>query len=299
MQPLSFESITVDEIDLPVLHEKKVTCSILRLDKIHPIISGNKWFKLKYYLEAARKSGKNCLVTFGGAYSNHIIATAAAGDIFSLKTIGIIRGEKPKELSFTLQQAIDHGMTLIFAGREGYRNKKVPEQIEKQEEVFVINEGGYGTNGVKGASEILSYCAKENYSHVACAVGTSTMMAGLIRASHSTQQVVGIPVLRNNIDLEKALNELLSPEQQGKRFKMIHDYHFGGYAKCNSELIDFMNEFYKSTSIPTDFVYTAKLIYGILDMVKHNHFPGGSNLLLIHSGGLQGNRSLPKGSLIF
>jgi 1-aminocyclopropane-1-carboxylate deaminase len=300
MQPLSFESITVDEIDLPILKEKNIRLSALRLDKVHPVISGNKWFKLKYYLEDLRHSGTKHIVTYGGAYSNHIIATAAAGKLSELETTGIIRGERPKNLSHTLLQATEYGMELIFIGREAYRNKKLPSEIlHYGDDIFIIDEGGYGINGAKGAAEILSYCEKENYSHIACAVGTSTMMAGLIKASLPEQEIIGVSVLKNNMSLENALCNLLSPEERKKKFQLIHEYPFGGYAKYNNELINFVNEFYKNTNIPTDFVYTAKLFYGMFDMIKNNLFPAGSNILVIHSGGLQGNFSLPKGTLIF
>ena len=299
MQPLSFESITIDEIDLPFLHEQEVRCSVLRIDKIHPAISGNKWFKLKYYLEEARSINKKWIVTFGGAYSNHIVAVAAAGKSFELETIGIIRGERPTTLSFTLQQAMDHGMNLFFVSRAQYQNKTLPPEIRDQQQIYLINEGGYGKKGAKGAAEILRHCEKENYSHITCAVGTSTMMAGLIIGSLPSQEIIGIPVLRNRIDLENALHELLDPDAKSKKFRMIHDYHFGGYAKCNAELITFMNDLYKNTKIPTDFVYTGKLLYAIFSLIRNNFFPTGSHLLVVHSGGLQGNRSLPQGSLIF
>jgi len=299
MRPLSFESITVDEIDLPLLHEKKVRCAVLRIDKIHPIISGNKWFKLKYYLDEAKSTGKKCIATFGGAYSNHIIATAAAGELSNLQTIGIIRGDRPMTLSSTLEQATRHGMNLFFLSREQYSKKTVPAEIKDQEQIYFINEGGYGGMGAKGATEILNYCHKENYSHLACAVGTSTMMSGLITASTPLQEIIGVPVLKDRTDVEKALFVLLGREGKIKKFRMIHDYHFGGYAKCNQELISFMNDLYQNTAIPTDFVYTGKLFFGIFDLIRNNFFPEGSRLLVVHSGGLQGNRSLPRGSLIF
>lgn len=299
MQALSFESITVDEPDLQFLKEKGIRLAVLRVDKIHPLISGNKWFKLKYYLKDANKQGKDHLVTFGGAYSNHIVALAAAGRLCGFKTSGIIRGEKPQKLSPALQHATDCGMELFFMSREDYRDRKLPLEIKNADGVYVINQGGYGINGVEGASEILDYCQKQKYSHIGCAVGTSTMMAGLIKAGLPSQKIIGIPVLKNNITLEDELRGLLSPEEKNKRFQMIHGYDFGGYAKCNPHLIHFMNEFYKTTSIPTDFVYTGKLFYGIVDMIKNDLFPRGSSVLVVHSGGLQGNSSLPGGSLIF
>ena len=269
MQALQFESITVDKIDLPVLKEKAVSINVLRLDKIHPVISGNKWFKLNCYLKNANAEQKKRLITFGGAYSNHIVATAAAGKLFGFKTTGIIRGERPEVLSHTLLLAIEYGMGLFFLSREDYHNKVLPLEIQKQtDDICLINEGGYGIDGAEGAKEILEYCTKENYSHIACAVGTSTMMAGLIQASLPDQQVIGISVLKNNMDRQNDLVNLLSANERSKSFKIIHDYHFGGYAKHPPVLLHFMNEFYKTTSVPTDFVYTAKLVYGITDSDK-------------------------------
>jgi len=300
MQSLLFESITVDEIDLPAIREKNIRVSVLRLDKIHPVISGNKWFKLKYYLEEARDQQKNHIVTFGGAYSNHIIATAAAGKLYGLRTSGIIRGEQPQKLSHTLLLAKEYGMQLIFTNREEYRNKKIPKEIRgSSDNIYLINEGGYGRLGVKGAAEILDQCKKENFSHFACAVGTSTMMAGLVQASLPYQETIGIAVLKGAAGLKQELFDLLLPGERNKKSQLVPDHHFGGYAKHKRELINFMNEFYKKTSIPTDFVYTGKLFYAILDMIRKNLFPKNSNILIVHSGGLQGNFSLPKRTLIF
>jgi len=300
MQSLLFGSITVDEIDLPATKEKNIRVSVLRLDKIHPVISGNKWFKLKYYIEDAKSQKKEHIVTFGGAYSNHIIATAAAGKLYGFMTSGIIRGEQPKKLSHTLLRAKEYGMQLIFVSREEYRTKKPPKEIEGlSEEIYFINEGGYGQLGVTGAAEILDHCKKENFSHIGCAVGTSTMMAGLIKASLSQQETIGIAVIKNEISLKDELLSLLSPEEKRKKFRLATGYDFGGYAKHKTELINFMNEFYKNSSIPTDFVYTGKLFFGISDMIKKDLFPQNSNILIVHSGGLQGNFSLSKRTLIF
>jgi 1-aminocyclopropane-1-carboxylate deaminase len=300
MQDLQFDSITVDEIDLPVLKEKNISVAILRLDKIHPVVSGNKWFKLKYHLKNAQAKRKKHLVTFGGAYSNHIIATAAAGQLLHYKKTGIIRGERPPKLSHTLLHALDFGMDLFFLSREDYRKKILPPEIKSQsDDIYLINEGGYGMEGAEGAKDILEYCIKESYSHIACAVGTSTMMAGLIKASSPQQKIIGVSVLRNNMGLQNDLIKLLSDSERNKDYTILYDYHFGGYAKHSPNLLSFMNEFYNSTSVPSDFVYTAKLFYGIMDLIKTNFFPEESKLLLIHSGGLQGNESLQKGTLIF
>lgn len=299
MQPLLFEAITVDEVYLPLLKEKNVRLSVLRLDKMHPIISGNKWFKLKYHLIKASDEKKDTIITFGGAYSNHIIATAAAGKLFGYKTIGIIRGERPKALSHTLLQAMAYEMELIFVNREEYRNKEIPAAIGENDKAYSINEGGYGPEGARGAAEILDYCKKENYSHIACALGTSTMMAGLVKASLPYHEVIGISVIKSKITPGNHLNALLSSGDHLKKYRINETYIFGGYARQTPELIHFMNGFYKDSSIRTDFVYTGKLFFAITDMIKNNEFPGGSHVLGIHSGGLQGNLSLPPVTLIF
>ncbi len=300
MQSLLFDSITVDEVDLSAVKEKNIRVTVLRLDKIDRVISGNKWFKLKYYLEDAKKQKKSNIVTFGGAYSNHIVATAAMGKECGFRTSGIIRGEQPQKLSHTLLEAMEYGMRLIFTSREDYRRKRLPDDLEKRSsEIYLINEGGYGLPGAKGASEILDHCQKEGFSHIACAVGTSTMMAGLVKASLPHQETIGVSVINEGASVKESLLNLLSLEERNKKFQLVTGYHFGGYAKHKIELINFMNELYKETSIPTDFVYTGKLFFAISDMIRNDLFPINSNILIVHSGGLQGNFSLPKRTLIF
>lgn len=295
MQELSFQNITTDFITDPLFSEKNIEVAVLRLDKIHPVISGNKWFKLQFYLQEAKQLQKKTIVTFGGAWSNHIIATAAACKQNELNSIGIIRGEESAQLSSTLRYAKELGMQLLFINRDDYGNKKIPEALIK-EEYYFITEGGYGEKGAEGATTILDHCEKNNFTHYCCAVGTGTMMAGLILASSKDQQVIGTSILKNNFELEEKIKALLHQEQN---FQLHHDYHFGGYAKYNNELIRFMNEWYRRSNIPSDFVYTGKLFFAIHDLINKNYFPSGSKILIIHSGGLQGNASLPKGTLIF
>ena len=290
---LAFDKITVDTISLAKHNE--ITADVLRLDQIDPVISGNKWFKLRYYLEEARSQKKKGIVTFGGAWSNHIIATAAACQMNGLRSIGIIRGEEPRQLSPTLLRAKEMGMQLVFISRPDYQSKEIPAAIQP-EEYYIIHEGGYGIMGARGASTILEHC-RDNYTHYCCAVGTGTMMAGIINQSKSEQKTIGISVLKNNTGLEEMIQALVI--NKNDNWKLIHDYPFGGYAKHQPALLRFMNEFYGQTGIPSDFVYTGKLFYAINDLVEKNYFPAGSRLLLIHSGGLQGNESLPPGSLIF
>jgi 1-aminocyclopropane-1-carboxylate deaminase/D-cysteine desulfhydrase-like pyridoxal-dependent ACC family enzyme len=278
--------LSIDPVTLPELTEHRLTAHVLRLDKIHPVISGNKWFKLKSHLHAAMKKPGQHIITFGGPWSNHIIAAAFAAQQAGLRATGIIRGEQPAALSDTLRQAAGYGMQLEFISREAYRAKDTPAFLEqlraKWPGAWVIPEGGAGPLGVKGSEEILRAVDKSQYTHILCAIGTGTMYQGLVNASAPGQIVIGVPVLKGM-----------------KAFSDLPDYHFGGYARYTTELLDFMNRWYRSTGIPSDFVYTGKLFYAALDSVHKNLFPPDSRLLLIHSGGLQGNRSLPPGVLDF
>lgn len=296
MQDINLNNITLDKLSLLEFSAKNIEVSVLRLDKIHPVISGNKWFKLRYYLEEAKALHKKKIVTFGGAWSNHIIATAAACQINGFEATGIIRGEEASELSPTLKLAKEMGMNLIFISREDYSKKKIPEEINNDDYYF-ISEGGYGIKGTAGAATILDNVEKENYSHICCAAGTGTMTAGLVQASGKQNKIVAVCVLKNNFEMEQQVRSLLPGNEMN--FDVIHDYNFGGYAKHNTELIQFMNEFYRTTSIPSDFVYTGKLFYAIHDLIATDYIPSGSRLLVIHSGGLQGNASLNNGTLIF
>ncbi len=289
-------NITPEKISLDLFFKKNIQAYVLRLDKIHPVISGNKWFKLRYYIEDAIRQNKKTIVTFGGAWSNHIIATAAACKEAGLNSIGIIRGEKANQLSPTLSQAKEFGMNLIFIKREDYHYKKIPVELN-EDDYYLINEGGYGIKGAEGAATILDNFDHKNYTHVCCAVGTGTMLAGLTNKILFLQKTIGISILKNNISLDEKVKVLLINKE--KNFEIIHDYYFGGYAKYTAALINFMNEFYQQTNIPSDFVYTGKLFYAIANLIKNDFFLPNSKLLIIHSGGLQGNASLKEGTLIF
>ena len=275
--------------------------NVLRTDLIHPVISGNKWYKLKEYLKDAICLNKKIILTFGGAYSNHIVATAAAAKHHGFQSVGIIRGEKAATLSHTLQFATEDGMRLYFNSRELYKTKTIPDEVfsdHAEQDIYIVGEGGYGKKGVEGAKAILDQANTSQYSHLIAATGTGTTLAGMIEASAPEQQVIGISVFKNNFSLQQQIRNLISIENQN-RFTLVHDYHFGGYAKYNTMLTDFMNVWYKKTQIPSDFVYTGKLFFAVHDLIQHNFFSEGSKILVIHSGGLQGNQSLPKGTLIF
>jgi len=285
----------------PLFDKKGLHVDVLRIDLIHPIISGNKWFKLKYHLQEAKRSGKTGLVSFGGAFSNHLLATACAAALEGMESVAIVRGEEPADYSPTLLQLQHYGMQLIFVSREAYKNKtELQDNLSARfKNYYWINEGGQSDWGIKGAAEILRLVPGSDHTHIICAVGTGTMMAGLINSSLPHQRVIGIPVLKIPNHQDNDLHSFLKKNTNNDRYTILYDYHGGGYAQKNDLLIQFMNAFYKQHLIPTDFVYTGKLFKAIYQLANQDYFPAGSKLLMIHSGGLQGNRSLPEDCLLF
>ena len=281
---------------LPSFGTEYIKVSTLRTDLIHPIVSGNKWFKLRFYLEEAKRLKCNTIASFGGAYSNHIVALAAVCKLNGLESVGFIRGELNNSPS--LQEAKELGMQLYFISREDYKYKEVVMEKYANEAWFWINEGGYGINGALGAATILTARDCTAFTHIICACGTGTMLAGIVKGSNEDQSVIGISVLKNNHELNQMVKAILPPKTH-KEFTTIHDYHFGGYAKHPVELIDYMNCLFKREQVPTDIVYTSKLFYATQELIQQNYFNHNSNILIIHSGGLQGNRSLAPGSLLF
>jgi 1-aminocyclopropane-1-carboxylate deaminase len=295
VKPPSF----IEPLKWPELVLQNSSADTLRLDKIHPIISGNKGFKLTEHLRLAAASPHDLVITFGGAWSNHLVATAYAAKQAGLKAIGIVRGEQPFALSSTLQDAAAYGMQLEYISRQDYAEKDKPHfqqaLTRRYPGAYIIPEGGGGWPGVCGSEAILC----KTYTHIVCALGTGTTWMGLIRAARPGQTVVGVPVLKG-IDTIAAVDrrQWLTPEQT-TRASLLTGYHFGGYGRHPQPLLDFMNRLYAETGIPTDIVYTGKLFYAVRDSLIRHAFPARSRLLIIHSGGLQGNRSLPPGSLDF
>lgn len=297
---MQYENIITQTIAADFMGSDQVHIDVLRLDLLHPVISGNKWFKLKYHLHDALEKNAEAIATFGGAYSNHIVATAYACNMHDVPGIGIIRGEEPRHLSHTLQAAKDAGMHLHFVSRAGYQNTEKLKEGFSFPNIYWISEGGYGAYGMRGAKEIMQYVNDaSSYTHIVCAVGTATMMAGLVSAAKHQQKVVGFSTMKNNTALEHELKALLNNNDLQKDFCICHDFHFGGYAKHSSALIQFMNETWQQHHLPLDFVYTAKAFYGLQQFIHQQKIPPGSKILFIHSGGLQGNLSLPKGTLLY
>ena len=307
---LRLDPITIDTI--ASFSSSTMEASILRLDKLHPIVSGNKWFKLRYYIEEAISQSCSTIASFGGPYSNHLVALAYAAKENNVKSIGYVRATKEDAITPSLQEAQAYGMQLEFMGRTHFqeikndllktnqhRNIDINSNNHtdyKNGPIYFIDEGGYGALGAKGAATILNEHCKD-YTTIIAAVGTGTMLAGLIQAAAPHQNVMGIPILKNEKSIEAEIKTLL--KDSTKPFSLLHGFHQGGYAKTNPALISFMNQLWETEKIPSDIVYTGKLLYAVDSLIKENYFKEGSKILVIHSGGLQGNRSLPSGTLVY
>jgi len=255
----------------------------------HPYVSGNKLRKLKYNLIEAEKLKKRTLVTFGGAFSNHIAAVAHAGQEKGFQTIGIIRGEELRDLktlNSTLTFSKSCGMQFKFVSRKVYRDKTSQSFIEelKKEfgDFFLIPEGGTNEFAVKGCEEILDD-VNEKFDYICCPVGTGGTISGLINSSDSNQKILGFPALKGDF-LRKEITKFVTKTN----WDLVSDYHFGGYAKINEDLIHFINQFKKKHNVPLDPIYTGKMMYGIYDLISREYFEKGSKILAIHTGGLQG-----------
>lgn len=270
---------------------------VKREDLLHPEVSGNKFRKLKYNLLEAKKS-HDALLTFGGAFSNHIAATAAAGQLFGFKTIGVIRGdelaldlEKALGQNPTLRLAHSYGMEFKFVSRSDYRLKNTKEFIASLHQEFgsfyEVPEGGTNNLAIKGCEEILK-SEDADFDYICVAVGTGGTISGLIKTAKPHQKVLGFPALKGDF-LNKDINELIGFKTN---WELITDYHFGGYAKISKELITFINNFKSETGIPLDAVYTGKMFFGIASLIEQGYFKSGTKILVIHTGGLQGNEGI-------
>ena len=283
----------LEVIKYPLFTEKKINVYVKRDDLIHPEISGNKWRKLKYNLIEAKAQHKNTILTFGGAYSNHISATGAVGKIFGFKTIGIIRGEETLPLNPTLLQAKKDGMKLLYVSRADYRKKNTAEFIEKLKDAlgdfYIIPEGGGNKLGVLGCNDIVNEIDID-FNYILTDCGTGATLAGICDVLKETQKAIGIPVLKGGEFIKDEVKLLLGDTYSRieSQYSLIKDYHFGGYAKYKPKLIEFMQDFYTQTNIKTDPIYTGKLFYALVDLVKKDYFKVGSTIIVVHTGGLQG-----------
>lgn len=288
----SYSVTPIDHLQSILFKEAEVELFVKREDLNHPLVSGNKWWKLKYNLEEAKRSKHHTLLTFGGAYSNHIYATAAAAKALDFKSIGIIRGEASEKPSSTLLFAKEQGMQLEFVSREDYRNKTteffIADLQTKFGDFYFIPEGGTNALAIQGVEEFASKLKKEKkFDFICCACGTGGTLAGLIKGLPE-KKVIGFSSLKGSF-----LNEEVSKwvGNEYTNWRVINDYHFGGYARYNEELLKFCNDFEKTHLISVEHVYTAKMFYGLFDLIKKNYFPKGSKILALHTGGLQGRLS--------
>ncbi|SRR5258706_1549984 len=283
---LSTENIPLTEVHDSLLKESGLKLFVKRDDLIHASISGNKWRKLRYNIQEMKRQEKNLMLTFGGAYSNHILATAAAGSKLGFKTIGIIRGEEPHERNPVLKAAENFGMELHFVSREEYREKETKGFINKLENTFgdfyLVPEGGANELGVKGCTEITREI-KMDYTHLCCCCGTGTTLAGIALSLPAGKKALGFCIHKGDELVQKSINQWTS---NADNFILVKDYHFGGFAKSTGQLQKFANEFFMETNIPVEPVYTAKMFFGIFDLVKKNFFQRGSVLVAIHTGGI-------------
>jgi len=274
---------------IPINLPKGISLVIKREDLIHPFVSGNKFRKLKYNLLQAKAENQSTLLTFGGAYSNHIAAVAYAGKENGFQTIGVIRGDELAdkiENNPTLKFAQECGMQFEFVSRETYRLKTEAtflEQLQQQYGAFyLIPEGGTNAFAIQGCEEILTP-EDASFDFVACAIGTGGTISGLINSVLPHQKVLGFPALKGDF-LQDEIRNFVRQDN----WELITDYHFGGYGKVTNDLIDWINQFYEQTQIPLDPVYTGKMVFGIVDLIAKNYFPENAKILLIHTGGLQG-----------
>ena len=289
LQYNSPEEVITDRL----LDEKGISLYIKRDDLIHPFISGNKWRKLKYNLRKALTDNKRHLVTFGGAYSNHLLATACAAAKFGFKSTAIVRGEAVENDTLTLCRLF--GMNLVFIDRTSYRNK--PEVFKQlfghDHNAFYIEEGGGGKEAVLGCAELVDELT-EHYDHIFCASGTGTTAAGILKglqAKNLSSTLHAVSALKDGSFLQ---GEIEQYSDNSLPFCLHTDYHFGGYAKTQPELLQFMQHFSAQTGILLDPVYTGKMLFAVYDLIRRDYFIQGSRILAIHTGGLLGLLGMTK-----
>jgi 1-aminocyclopropane-1-carboxylate deaminase len=285
--------VQIQSLDSQWFCDSVEAVDMLRLDLLHPVISGNKWYKLKENIRFAIENGYETVLTFGGAYSNHLIATAAAAKMYGLNAIGIVRGTyAATSLTPTLQSCRDYGMELAFLSREDYERKTnvgfLADISKKFEHPFIIPEGGANEQGRAGAASIASLISS-GYSHICVSVGTGTTLIGLRNALPEIQAVLGFAPMKGGAYLEGEVQQYLNRD---KNWRLFDDWHFGGFGKHPQELLDFMNDFYQQHSIPLDVVYTGKMMAGLQALMKADFFSPNARILCIHTGGLQGNESV-------
>jgi 1-aminocyclopropane-1-carboxylate deaminase/D-cysteine desulfhydrase-like pyridoxal-dependent ACC family enzyme len=302
MKSINEGNIPLVRIQEDFLAQKNIQIYLLREDLTHPEISGNKWRKLKYNLQLAKADGFHQLLTFGGMYSNHIAACAAAGRDFGFKTIGVLRGEETLPLNPTLQHAHQNGMVFKYISRGLYQgdNKYKPDFLNGLEKEFgkfyLVPEGGSNAYAVKGCAEITKGIDID-YDIVCCACGTGGTLAGIIAGNHASKKIIGFPALKGGDFLVDEIRRLLDEYAQtfnctvnNNNWSLVTDYHFGGFAKINESLVEFIRNFKSKHDILLDFIYTGKMLYGLYDLIENSNRYDHKKIIVVHTGGLQGNK---------
>ena len=280
-------------IDDAWLRDMGIQLYLKRDDLLHPTVQGNKWRKLKYNLLRAQGLGKDTLLTFGGPYSNHIYATAAAAKLFGFKSIGIIRGEEPKDKSYTLKFAASQGMQLVYVDRATYRNKDDANYLQQLQQqypnTYIVPEGGTNQYALRGVAELVREI-EVPFDYLCSACGTGGTLAGMVAGLRGEKQLIGFSSLKGDDALTGQIDTLVQAYagEQYHNYSVNFDYHFGGYARVKPELIDFIKAFKAQHGVQLEPVYTGKMLFGIYDLIKQGYFPKGSTIIAVHTGGLQG-----------
>jgi 1-aminocyclopropane-1-carboxylate deaminase len=285
---LNYHPTPVEELEDPEFARAGVRVFLKREDLNHPFVSGNKWWKLKYNLEEALRSGSSTLLTFGGAFSNHIYATAAAAHELGLRSIGVIRGEEKLPLNPVLHFAQTRGMQLYYVSRGLYRQKTSPEFIitlrNRFGDFYLIPEGGTNPEAVRGTQELGEMLMREyEFDYLCCAVGTGGTIAGLINGLKGQKQVIGFPVLKDATYLEEVINNYLIKPYTN--WRLVHHYHHGGFARSNAALLAFRQHIFERYNLWLDRVYMAKVLWAVIHEIRSGNFERGSTILILHSGG--------------
>ena len=283
---LQYHETPIKEINDVEFERAGIRLLVKREDLNHKLVSGNKWWKLKYNLIDAAEKNLKTLLTYGGAYSNHIFATAAAAAEVGFKSVGIIRGEEVLPLNPTLAFARKMGMQIHYVSRDAYRSKSTKSVVEKSDSFYLIPEGGSNLLAVKGVREL---AAKLNtpFEYLCCAVGTGGTLSGLIEGLSPEKKILGFPTLKGAEFLTEEIKKLSERSKHLSNWELVHDYHFGGYAKSTPQLMQFIERFKTTHDIPLEFVYTGKMMAGIYHLISSGYFSRGSTILAIHTGGLQ------------
>jgi 1-aminocyclopropane-1-carboxylate deaminase len=303
IKPPSIPSVLFTRICDPLFEKQGISLSLARLDLLPYPGGGNKTFKLKYNLIEAKSKGFDTIITFGGAYSNHLLATAESAKHEGFKSIGIVRGEQVLPLNQTLARCQEQGMSLHYMSREDYRKKQDANFIKtwlKTNNIpdgYLIPEGGSNRFAVKGVAELMTKIPDDT-ALIVSAVGTGGTLAGLISGMHAEQEVWGVAALKGDHFLHDAVQYLLyeseTPNTSQKHWKIIGDYHFEGYAKCPEELLAFIKSFYQQQGIVLDPIYTGKMMYALFDLASKGLIPTGKKIVALHTGGTQAWNGMPE-----